>query len=371
MLQTITTQIMKRNIIAILLLLISHITIAQTYKQAIDSVLKAHKVVGLAYTVVSAEKELDAAVWGVRIAGTSDAVQLSDRFHIGSNAKAFTAFLAARLVETHKMEWNTKFFDIFPELKTEAKEAYHQITIQDLLSHKAYLQAFRANEDYSKIVSTDSSVREQRIAFAKYALSLELVKFPQGQSYSYSNGGYILAAAMLEKIANASWEEQAIQLFGLEMGLGIDFGFPNRLNKKHPWGHLSEGNKQIPTPPEHKYKLPAASVPAGDVNMTIQEYGKWLRHHLLGFKGKDIYLHAETYDFMHFGLPQYALGWRNIIKDNIHYSYHEGSVGTFFSHAGLNKEKNVAVAIFSNSADSRTVAAVTEVSRILMKQFGK
>jgi CubicO group peptidase (beta-lactamase class C family) len=365
---------MKKYILLFVLAVLTFRTaISQTpYKKAIDSVLKAHKVIGLAYTVVSAEKEIESAIWGVRQIATSDFIQLSDRFHIGSNAKAFTAFLAARMVESGKITWDTKFFDIFPDLKAAAKENYYNITIKDLLSHRAYLQAFRAGEDYTKIVSTDSSARGQRIAFAKYALTLDPVKFPQGQSYSYSNGGYILAAAMLEKITDTSWEQQAIQLFNLEMGLGIDFGFPNRLNRKQPWGHLSEGNKRIATAPDHAYRLPSASIPAGDMNTTIQEYGKWLRHYLLGLQGKDTYLKEETYKFMLFGLPEYSMGWANIIKgDKIHYAMHEGSAGTFFSHAGISQEKNIAVAIFSNSADPQTVAAITEVSRILMKNFAK
>jgi CubicO group peptidase (beta-lactamase class C family) len=275
------------------------------------------------------------------------------------------------LVEEGKIKWDTKFFDIFPDLKANAKEAYHNITLQELLSHRAYVQAFTSETEYEKLPISTGSVREQRIAFAAYVLNLEPVKFPQGQPYSYSNAGYILATSMLEKITNIAWEEQVIELFNIQMGLGLDFGFPNRLNRKQPWGHLSEGNKHIPTPPEHKYKLLSILTPAGDVCTTIQEYGKWLRHQLLGFKGKDTFLKEETYNYMHFGLPQYALGWRNMINkdETSHISTHEGSAGTFFCYAGLNKEKNIAVAIFSNSADPKTVGAIIEVRKILFKHF--
>ncbi len=346
---------------------------AQTsYKQAIDSVLKANHVIGLAYTVVSGEKELDAGVWGVKRFMDTELVHLSDLFHIGANTKAFTAFLAARMVEEGKVKWDTKFFTIFPELKANAKESYHNITLQDLLSHRAYLPPFTSPSEYEKLPVSTGSVREQRVAFASYALQLEPVKFPQGQPFAYSSAGYILAASMLEKIANISWEEQAIELFNIQMGLNIDFGFPNRLNKNQPWGHLSEGTKHIPTPPEHSYKLLAITAPAGDIAIPIQSYGKWLRHQLLGFKGKDTYLKEEMYNFMHFGLPQYSLAWFNLIKDeNSHISWHDGSAGTFFCDARLNKEKNIAVAIFSNSADPRTVAAIGEVRKILLRHFQK
>ncbi len=364
---------MLKCICAIIIYLSCLETFGQSsYRQLIDSVAKVNQVVGLSYTVVSGEKELDAGVWGNRRVGENDAIQLSDRFHIGSNTKAFTAFLAAKMVEEKKITWETKFFDIFPELKINAKEKYYQITLQDLLSHRAYIQAFTTETDYAKLSITSTSVREQRVELAKYVLQLEPIKFPQGQSYSYSNAGYILAAIMLEKTVDKAWEEQIINLFGIEMGITVDFGFPNRLNPKQPWGHFSEGKKLIATAPDYKLKLPQYIAPSADICMSIQDYGKWLRHQLLGFKGKDIHLKEENYNYMHFGIPQYSLGWRNIIKgETLHVSTHEGSAGTFFCHAGIIKEKNIAVAIFVNSAEPKTIMAITEISRILLKHFEK
>jgi CubicO group peptidase (beta-lactamase class C family) len=363
---------MKLKFLIIILFLCNISIIAQnSYRKTIDSIAKANQVVGLAYTVVNAEKELDAGVYGVKIVGNTEPIQLNDKFHIGSNSKAFTAFLAAKMVETGKITWNTKFFALFPALQAIAKEKYYAITLQDLLSHRAYLPAFTSPEAFEKFVVDSSSVREQRIAFAKYVLQIEPVTFPQGQTYSYSNAGYVLAAMMLEKIADKAWEEQVINLFGIEMHLAIDFGFPNRLNRKQPWGHILEGKKMIATAPDYKLKLPAYLAPAGDICMPIQEYGKWLRHQLLGLQGRDSQLKQETYNFMHFGLPQYALGWRNMVKGDLHISTHEGSVGTFFCHAGIIQEKNIAIAIFANSAEPKTVAAITEISRILLKYFEK
>ena len=62
---------MSKNKYYILCYLLTFFTASQSfaqtnYKQAIDSVLKANHVIGLAYTVVSGEKELDAGVWGVK-----------------------------------------------------------------------------------------------------------------------------------------------------------------------------------------------------------------------------------------------------------------------------------------------------------------
>ncbi len=346
---------------------------AQTdYKHQIDSVLKANKVIGFGYSVCSGEKELTSAVWGTRVLGENNAVQVADRFHLGSNTKAFTSFLVAKAVEQGKLDWKTKFFEVFPNLEAKANSAYKDITLADLLSHRAGIQPFGSEKDIVKIPTFAGSVREQRVLFAEYALQQEPVKIPQGSFYSYSNAGYVLATAMLEQKTDKAWEEQAVELFNLEMKLSIDFGFPNRLNRKHPWGHRSiDALKTVPTPPDDHQKPLSIFAPAEDLNISIQEYTKWLRHHLLGLQGRDTYLKAETYNFMHFGLNEYALGWRNIVKGDNHVSTHEGSLGTFYARAVLFKDKNLGFAMLANSADPKTIIAMNEIQKILLKQFGK
>jgi D-alanyl-D-alanine carboxypeptidase len=362
-----------KSLFSFLFVLATFTTFGQTdYKHSIDSVLRANKVVGFAYSVFSGEKELTSAVWGNRRANENDRIQVTDRFHLGSNTKAFTAFLIARAVESGKLEWKTKFFDVFPEMQDKANEGYKQITLLDLLSHRAGIQPFTSEKDIAKIPTFVGSVREQRALFAAYLVQQEPAKAAQGSFYVYSNAGYVMATAMLEKKMDKAWEELAVDLFNLELALNIDFGFPNRLNRKHPWGHRSpDGVKLVATAPEDNFKPLLIFAPAEDLNMTIQDYTRWLRHNLLGITGKDKLLKEETYNFIHFGLAEYALGWRNIVKGENHVSTHEGSLGTFYTRAILFKDKNLGFAMFANSAEPKTIVAMNEIQKILLKHFWK
>jgi CubicO group peptidase (beta-lactamase class C family) len=87
------------------------------------------------------------AALGKHSVDLQDTATLNDRFHIGSNTKAMTAFIIAKYVENGKLKWTTKFFDFFPKWKSKSKPEYANITLQDLLSHKAGIQPFQGEDD--------------------------------------------------------------------------------------------------------------------------------------------------------------------------------------------------------------------------------
>jgi hypothetical protein len=42
-------------------------------------------------------------------------VTIEDRFHLGSDSKAFTSLLAAQFVEAEKLHWDSTLAEVFPE----------------------------------------------------------------------------------------------------------------------------------------------------------------------------------------------------------------------------------------------------------------
>lgn len=96
---------------------------AQNTKKYADSIRRSYKMPELAYAVVSADSVYECNVLGVRKINTKLAASKTDRFRLGSNTKAITGFIAALLVKEKKISWNTKFFDLFPELKAAAEKS--------------------------------------------------------------------------------------------------------------------------------------------------------------------------------------------------------------------------------------------------------
>jgi len=84
-----------------------------------DSIRIKYQIPELAYAVVSADGIFEFQISGVQRIHTNLQAKQSDRFHLGSNTKAITCFIAALLVQQEKIKWDTKIFDLFPELKVK------------------------------------------------------------------------------------------------------------------------------------------------------------------------------------------------------------------------------------------------------------
>jgi len=76
-------------------------------------------------------------VAGTRRAGQDIPVGIEDRFHIGSDSKAFTSLLADQFVEEGKLRWDSTPAEVFPELKDKMNVEFAKITLQELLSIRA------------------------------------------------------------------------------------------------------------------------------------------------------------------------------------------------------------------------------------------
>ncbi|MCI0505158.1 MAG: beta-lactamase family protein, partial [Gammaproteobacteria bacterium] len=117
--------------------------LTQAYvSETIGQARKNYRLPAVAVTVMNSEKILLREIPGVRVKDRKDQATFDDYFHIGSGSKSVLALMAARLVEQNKMLWQTRFFDVFPELKANARHAYHTISLEDLFRCEAGIRAY-------------------------------------------------------------------------------------------------------------------------------------------------------------------------------------------------------------------------------------
>lgn len=76
---------------------------------------------------------------GQRSVDGPDPVRAGDAWHIGSCSKAMTATVIARLVERGSLAWSTTLDTLLPNLAEGMRPAYREVTLVDLLSHRAGL----------------------------------------------------------------------------------------------------------------------------------------------------------------------------------------------------------------------------------------
>ena len=345
-------------------MLLTNCLFAQDLVNYADSIRKANNIPELAFAVVTGDSILEMSFLGHHSINLPDTAMSTDRFHLGSLTKAMTGFIAAKVVEEGKLNWDTKFFDVYPEWQRKCDSAYFNITLADLLSHRARIKPFTEDNEYLPIPLFKGDKEERREGFGKWVLTLKPVIEDTSVHYNYSNAGYVLAALMLERVTNKTWEKLDSICFNQCLGINTRFSWPDNQTKKDTWGHWMVGDSLKPVPSTVKYHLDYGE-PAGDINITLPDYIKFIQLNIQGLEGKDNFLKGSTYTFIHKGIPNYSIGWANIYDRGKEFSAHSGTAGTYFATVSIDRQKNIAYIIFMNTATDDAVSGM----RVLLKQL--
>ena len=118
----------RRNRFLLAICLLPLHSLGQAFLFQADSIRQERGIPGIAYAVFTDDSVLDEGVAGYRKFKSKDNLRINDRFNIGTNASAFTCFIAARLIDHGKISLDTKLLDLYPEFRkknTSRLSAYH------------------------------------------------------------------------------------------------------------------------------------------------------------------------------------------------------------------------------------------------------
>jgi D-alanyl-D-alanine carboxypeptidase len=167
----------------------------------VDSVRVAFGLPALAGAVVTTLNANHArGVGGTRRATGGSAATIDDLWHLGSNFKAFTGTLAAVAVDQGRIGWSTTIAQALPEFAATMRQEYRGATLRGLLSHQSGVP----RDPPGAVATSGSTRRAQRLAVTDWALRQAPVSAPG--SYNYTNTGYMIAAAMIERALNDAFE---------------------------------------------------------------------------------------------------------------------------------------------------------------------
>jgi len=254
------------------------------------------------------------AALGVRALGHSELVTTSDRWHIGSDTKAFTATLIARLVEQGVMRFDDTLVASFPAFAEGMNPAYRNVTVTQLLSHTAGLPPLTDDKDLPAlmaVIKSANDVKAQREAIARKYLTMPPAS--KAGDFAYSNLGFIIVGAIAEARTGKSWEdlirEQIFTPLGIKSaGFGPP-GTPGELDQ--PRGHKDEAGRLVALDPASAdADNPPALGPAGTINIALKDWLLFAQDQLDGEHGHGKLLKPETYRKLHTPVTgNYALGW--------------------------------------------------------------
>ncbi|HEY0677109.1 MAG TPA: serine hydrolase domain-containing protein [Chitinophagaceae bacterium] len=360
-----------RLLFSVLLMLGVSATFSQSMIKLADSVRRARGIPGIGYVVFSKDSILDKGVTGFRKYRSRDSLQITDRFHIGTNTFAFTAWIAARLVETGKIKWTTTYTQLFPQNKTRVQAAFRDVALKDLLSNQAGLPPYSKVDDFAHVPLLGNDIITQRREFSSWVLQRPGLEADRKNKTVLSVVSYGVAASMLEKASGKSWEKMLDEFINKPLGISAMIGWPNKISEEQPAGHWARYGALAPEPAGTWVKPHPAIIPAFDINISITDYAKFLQQHLKGLRGDSAYLSPKTFQLMHYGLPDYSLGWNNAMINNSRISFHTGESHLFVTQVELVPGKNIGILVVGNNGESMGKGGVMNLCRLLREQYMK
>ncbi|MCH8035314.1 MAG: serine hydrolase [Bacteroidetes bacterium] len=243
------------------------------------------------------------------------------KFRLGSITKQFTSMLIMQLVAEGKIQLDGKMTNYLSDYR---KDTGNKVTIHHLLTHTSGIPSYTSLPNYFKDVSRNPYTVDE---FVKQFCSDNLA-FEPGSKYSYSNSGYFVLGAIIEKVTGKTYETvlQKRILDPLHMkNTGYDHHetiIANRATgyEKTPNGYINSAYLDMSHP-----------FSAGSMYSTVEDLYLWNQalytEDLLSDKYKDIMFRPF--------LSNYAYGWgvRKILlgasEDSLQVVSHGGGINGF------------------------------------------
>jgi CubicO group peptidase (beta-lactamase class C family) len=288
----------------------------------------------------------DEAVSGIRRNSSPYPVKVGDRWNLGSNGKAMTATMVARLVEKGKLRWDTKLAQLLPELAADMQPQYRDATLLELLSHRTGLPENHDDLPYFYTFLDDKRpLPAQRLDYLRKAVADPPIAPARGEAH-YSNTGLVLAAAAAERAGGKPFERlMHEEVFG---PLGMKSAtFAQAVGSSDPVGHVDGRAADRP-----KDSNPQMFMPAGGVRMSMTDWARFCIDQMSGDLGQGKLLKPETYRLLHTGqgATHSALGW-GVAAAPL------GRQGPALTHNGSDGNWYAIVILFPNTGNGLLVAA--------------
>jgi len=334
--------------------------------QALEIIRKKYDFPALAVVVVKDGKICDRAAVGVRKLGDPTRVTIDDQFHIGSCTKSMTATLAAMFIEENKLRWDSTIAEVFPELKDKMDAQYKTVTVEQLLTHCGGVPGEPPADAWKRAWEQKGTPTQQRYEFIQAALAQPPVATP-GTKYIYSNQGYAIVGAMLEKIAGKSWEDLITEKLFKPLHMdSAGFGPPGAIGKiDQPWGHTR-------TSAPMQSDNPSAIAPAGRVHCSPGDLARYTIFQMEGERNGGL-LKAETIRKLHTPPDgaDYTCGWVCVKRGwaGGRALMHNGSNTMWYAVMWLAPEKDFSVIVATNTGADNATKGCDDVVGAMIKKW--
>ena len=205
----------------------------------VESARKATGVPGVSIGLVQDGKTVFADGFGVRELGTPTPVDADSLYMVASNTKALTTLLLARLVDQHKITWDTPVTKLLPSFRLGDDATTRQVLVKHLICACTGLP----RQDYEWLFEFKDLTPERAVA----ALGSMQPTSKFGEMFQYSNplagaagfiGGHVLFPDLdLGKAYDRAMQEQVLTPLGMT---STTFDYARALAGNHAAAHAPD-----------------------------------------------------------------------------------------------------------------------------------
>jgi CubicO group peptidase (beta-lactamase class C family) len=277
--------------------------------------------------------------------------QPDTKFRLGSITKQFTATLILQLVEQGKIKLDGKLSDY---LDTYRKETGNKVTIHQLLTHTSGIPNYTALPGFLQNVSRNPFTVTDFIQ--KYA-SGDL-EFEPGSKFNYSNSGYFLLGAIVEKVTGKPYEQVLKENIFDPVGMkNSGFDHYDRIIDKRAAGYIKtlKGYQNAP------YLDMSIPYSAGSLYSTVEDMFLWdqaLRgDKLLSEKSKQLMFTPNLSNYGYgFAVVNATLGPSKLVVPTVQ---HDGGINGFNTTIVRMPRDNNLIVLLDNTSQGRYLEAIT------------
>jgi len=258
---------------------------------------------------------------------------------LGSITKQFTAVAILMLAEDGKLSLTDDLTRFFPDYPAQGKK----ITVEHLLTHTSGIVNYTSRPDYLLLMGSDRTPAQMIDTFKNDPL-----EFEPGTVHRYSNSGYFLLGAIIEKMSGMPYAKFVEQRIFVPLGMKDTAyqGF-ERSRTAHAAGHT-------PGPGGFGHATPLSmSQPyaAGALVSTVDDLARWEAAITQGKLLKPAsWKRAFTSYTLADGKPSgYGYGWQVGQLQGVPAVSHGGGINGFSTYALRLPEQKVFVAVLSNA----------------------
>lgn len=292
-----------------------------------------------------------------------DSLTLQSSFQLASVSKQFTAAAILLLVQNGELSLEDSIRKFFPELP------YHNVTIHDLLTHRAGMDKYTNicdNYYREKGVDPPEQYNNDSVVALFSRLQVKAIRKPD-EKYDYSNTGYVLLAAVVEHVSGMRFHEfMTKHFFG---PLGMKETWITGDTASHP--HMARGYYKSWNRWDDGF-LDRVSGDKG-VYASVGDMLKWdraLRHGtILNQQMQDLAYAAYSEELIGKKTWNYGYGWRTVdFPDQARAVFHNGWWHGYTSAFYRGLTDDVTIVILCNKFN-RGIYNVQPVLEILGAHF--